>query len=535
MTAGVGRSGGPRGDRAWLAMVAVVFLAWHVPLMYATAPGLDEDWFGVPGITILRSGLPRIPYLPSRDPSSFCYRADVVLYALPPLSFYLQAAAHLALGIGIGPARMASAVEGLVAAYLVYALALRWFGDRRGAILAAASYVASRAFFFPATTARPDMAATAFGLLAVYWADRARIDGRARSSAAAGVSAGLALLCHPFAVVPATQAAIRALAGPAPIRRRFRDAATFAAAALAAFSLWGLLIARHPDLFRVQFGNNVLNRAGPGLGATFLSPGPVLAYQARQALGRVMPIQAGLYAIGLAWALARAWRPGSGREFLYHFAASALLLVLFEGRHPTLGYYAYPAAFASIGMGMAASDAARLGGDRAGRWRRAIPALVTVALLAAFLPGSGLRSLVSHARHRGDPAYDARSVARAITADVPRGSLAAVDGPFVMEFYLAGRPVVEAAINTAPFDFRDEPYEFAVLGRAWEGLAWPRVAGLEFIKSYGNRDDEFAPYARLYRRSPLGRSARPALGPPRLPRGVADRDGPGPSHAGTGR
>ena len=493
----------PGAGRAWLAFIAAAFLAWHVPLMYGTAPGLDEDWFGVPGITILRSGLPRIPYLPSRDPTSFCYRADIALYALPPLSFYLQAASHLALGDGIGAARMASAAEGLAAAWLVYALAFRWSGDRRGAVLASASYLASRACFFPATTARPDMAATAFGLLAISWTDLARLDGRARTWAAAGGSLGLALLCHPFAVVPATQAGIRALAGPGSIRRRIGRAAVLTAVALAVFSLWGLLILRHPDLFRTQFGNNVLHRAGPGLGATLRSPGPVLAYQARQALERFGPIQAGLHALGLAWALARAWRPGPAREFLYHFGASVALLVLFEGRHPTLGYYAYPAAFASIAVGLAASELMGIGSGRLGRWRPVAPALVGVGLLAALLPGSGLRPLVSHVRHRGDPAYDARSVARAIIADVPRGSLAAVDGAFAMEFYLAGRPVVEAAINAGPFDFRGEPYEFAVLGRAWKAEGVPPVVGLEFLKSYGVRDDEFAPYAELYRRSPL--------------------------------
>ena len=506
MTTDAGRPAGPRGDRWWLALLAAGFLAWHVPLMYSKPPGLDEDWFGVPGITILRSGLPRIPYLPSRDPTSFCYKADVVLFLLPPLSFYLQAGTHLALGDGIGPARMASTIEGLAAASLCYALAFRWSGDRRGSVLAAAAYVASRAFLFPATTARPDMAATAFGLLAVYWADRARLDDRARFPTASGVAAGLALLSHPFAVVAASQVGLRLLAKPGPIRRRLRDVAAFSALALAVFSLWGLLIARDPGLFRAQFGNNVLNRAGPGLGATLLSPWPVLAFQARQVLERLQPIQAGLYLLGLAWAIARARRPGVGREPLWHLAASVSLLVLFEGRHPTLGYYAYPAAFASIALGLASSDlAARLEGPRPGR-RRASSILVTAGLLAAFLPGAGLRALGSHFRHRGDPAFDARSVARAIMADIPRGALVAADAPFVMEFYLDGRPVVEATINTETFDFRRVPFEYAVLGRPWKEPGLPVIEGLELLKTYGDRGDLFSPFAELYRRArPAGR------------------------------
>ncbi|HEX8202879.1 MAG TPA: 4-amino-4-deoxy-L-arabinose transferase, partial [Isosphaeraceae bacterium] len=109
-------------DRTWLALMMAGFLAWHGPLMARVAPGQDEDFYAVPGITVLRSGVPRIPYIPSRDPRTIYYRADVALYTLPPLGFYLQAPVVAALGAGIAPARLASALAGLLAAYLVYAL-----------------------------------------------------------------------------------------------------------------------------------------------------------------------------------------------------------------------------------------------------------------------------------------------------------------------------------------------------------------------------------------------------------------------------
>ena len=139
--------------------MALLFLAWHVPLAYRTEAGLDEDWYGVPGITILRTGLPQIPYIPSRDPGSACFKADVILDALPPLAFYLQALVELVLGPGIGPARMTSVLAGLFAGYLVHDLATLWFGDRRVALAAVAFYLFVRPFYFPATTARPDMVA----------------------------------------------------------------------------------------------------------------------------------------------------------------------------------------------------------------------------------------------------------------------------------------------------------------------------------------------------------------------------------------
>ena len=489
-------------DGAWLAAVAVVFLLWRVPLMLATAPGLDEDWFGVTGMTILRSGVPRIPYLPARDPKSFCYGADILLFALPPLSFYLQALSHAVFGDGIGPARFASAVEGLAAAFLCYRLALRWSGDRRGSILAAAAYVASRAFLFPATTARPDMAATALGLLAVFWADRCRTDDGRRWTIASGLAAGLALLAHPFAVVPATQVGLRLLLASKPWRRRITEATLFSLAALATFSLWGLLIVRNPELFRIQFGNNVLNRAGPGVGATLLAPGSVLKFQAAQVVERVQPIQLGLYGLGLGWALIAARRSDGRRELLGQLVASVALLLLFEGRHPTLGYYAYPAAFASIAVGMAASDLATWAAStRMGRGGWATP-VIAVVLLLAFLPGAGFRALESRIRHRDDPAYDIRGLTRAILADIPRDALVAVDGPFVIEFYLDGRDALLAVPNTGPFDFRPLRYEYAVLGRLWEESTALRLDGLEFVRSYGHRDDPFSPYATLYRKGP---------------------------------
>src|SRR5438045_934910 len=116
-------------DRAWLALMMAIFLAWHLPLMVRTCPGQDEDFYGVSGSTILRSGLPQVPYIPSRDPRTIFYRADVALYIVPPLSFYLQALVHAALGEGIGPARLASTLAGLGAVYLVYDLCRIWSGD----------------------------------------------------------------------------------------------------------------------------------------------------------------------------------------------------------------------------------------------------------------------------------------------------------------------------------------------------------------------------------------------------------------------
>src|SRR5262249_53368827 len=154
----------------------------------------DEDWYAVPGITILRTGLPQIPYIPSRDPGSACFKADVILDALPPLAFYLQALVHVVLGIGLGPARMTAVVSGLFACALLYDLPTFWSGGRGVALTAPALSLVARAFSFPATTARPDMVAIACGLLALDAAVRHQRNPQRLTVLVAGAAAGLSLL-----------------------------------------------------------------------------------------------------------------------------------------------------------------------------------------------------------------------------------------------------------------------------------------------------------------------------------------------------
>jgi hypothetical protein len=490
------------------AFLATLFLAWHVPLMYRIGAGQDEDWYAVPGITILRTGLPQIPYIPARDPGSACFKADVILDTLPPLGFYLQAAVELVLGKGLGQARMASALAGLAACYLVYDLACTWFGDRRGALIAAAAYLLSRAFYFPATTARPDMAAVALGLLALRAVVRYRRSPRRVHAIVGGIAAGLSLLAHPFGIVPTTQAGLALLAGPGDLRARLRDASIFSIAALLIFSLWLPLISLHPDIFRAQFIDVVLNLAGHGLEKSALTPWSVLGYQLRQVHEHMQSIQAGLYASALAWAtLACRKMPGS-RDFAAHLWASWLLLFLFEGRHPTLGYYAYPAALTCIALGALASRAAgrleRASGGRPAWLAAATPWLVCGALLLAFLPGAGLRTLLVQLRHLNDPAYDAHALARAVMDDIPSRALTAVDEAYVLDFYLAGRPVLDATIHPFSYDVRTRPFEYIVFGRRGMKDFLPLMNDLILIRTYGDRSDPFAPYAELHRR------ARPA-------------------------
>ncbi|QDV34564.1 ArnT family glycosyltransferase [Tautonia plasticadhaerens] len=490
---------GGRADRSGLilALMMAGFLAWQVPLFYRIRAGQDEDFYGVPGMMILRSGLPTIPYLPARDPGSVFYRADEALYTLPPLGFYLEAAVHLVLGDGLGPARVSSAGAGMAAVALVWSLAGRWSGSARGALLAAASYVFCRAFLFPSTTARPDMAAIAFGLGAIWWTAR---DGRRwREVTLGGLCSGLSLLCHPIGLVPTAQVGLALLIGAGSWRRKLGKAGLFGLASLTAFGLWLPMIALHPDLFRIQFGGNVLGRAGPGLGRTLLGLPGVVAYQARQFLDHVGPIQAGLYGAGMTWASREALR-GDARmkRVAYHAASASMLLVLFMGRHHIRDYYGYPAALLGVTVGLGLDRAAGLLDGRLGR--RAASAVAAGALGLALVPGSGLRVLAAHLGHWDDPNYRVEVFADRILADIPPGALVAADGSLVLEFFERGHPVVEALVDPFFFDVRSQPFDYAVFGPVGLEQARPGIEGLELVRTYGDRADPFGHYAELYRR-----------------------------------
>jgi len=71
---------------AWLVLggVMIVFLIMRVPLMYRQPGGQDEEWFAVPGYTVAQEGVPRLPFVPSRDRQCVFYRADDAVFALPP-------------------------------------------------------------------------------------------------------------------------------------------------------------------------------------------------------------------------------------------------------------------------------------------------------------------------------------------------------------------------------------------------------------------------------------------------------------------
>ena len=79
--------------------------------MYRQPGGQDEDYYAVPGLMCLRTGIPSLPHVPALNQESVFFRADKAIFAEPPLYFYLQAVFYAVLPDVYGTARLATAVS----------------------------------------------------------------------------------------------------------------------------------------------------------------------------------------------------------------------------------------------------------------------------------------------------------------------------------------------------------------------------------------------------------------------------------------
>ena len=207
-------------SRIVLLIVIVVFLGFRLPPVLRQAGGPDEEWYAIPGLTIAREGVPRVPYSRATETGSVFLGAERLLFAMPPLSFYAQAPFFLIMPPTYATARLASLAAGCVAILLVYAIGRTLWDDQATALWGAGIYSACRLLYFPAMIARPDMLCGTLGLAAVWAMCRWSRERRRRWLALAGVLLGLAGLSHPFAIVFALQLGIWAAlaSGTVPAR-----------------------------------------------------------------------------------------------------------------------------------------------------------------------------------------------------------------------------------------------------------------------------------------------------------------------------
>lgn len=489
----------PRSSMLVLFGIGLAFLIVRVPIMYRQQAAQDEDYFAVPGWTILTDGVPRIPYLPSRNPEGAFYKADVALFALPPGYFYWQAAFYSALGPSTGTARLASGVAGLGGILLIYLLGRELLNDERKALWGAGLYSVSRVLYFPTLFARPDMLCGALGLGALLAACVWHRTQRRRALLTAGGLLGLGALAHPFAMIYAVQVGGWVLIASRSWRSRLTNAALLVGTSVAVFAAWLPLILAYPDLFRSQFFNNVLGQAGPGIGERLLLPWSLVTRHAERFWEHAGAWQAVLMTAGLLAATAIAFRhDATGRKAVVLLTWSAIyLLVALQGMHPTKGYWCYPGGL----MFLCTADAAIVLFERLRvrfPWPRLMPWAGGLLLMGVMLPGAGLRTWIAHVRHWNDVNYDSRRFTQRLLAETPAEGTYLVGPAYVFDFYLAGRETVLALDFPFFFEVRDVRYDYLIADPSAIRDRVPEAVDAEFLRAFGDPDDLFACYARFY-------------------------------------
>lgn len=484
-------------SRIVLLIVIALFLSFRLPPILRQAGGPDEEWYAIPGLTIAREGVPRVPYSRATETGSVFLGAERLLFAMPPLSFYAQAPFFLALPPTFATARLASLLAACLAILLVYAIGRTLWDDPATALWGAGIYSACRLLYFPAMLARPDMLCGTLGLAAVWAICRWSRDRQRRWLALAGVLLGLAGLSHPFAIVFALQLGIWTALAPGTSQARLLRPAGLAAVALATFSVWLILIVREPELFRQQFIGNIIGPAGPGLVSRLLFPWHDLAGHLPLVIERAGPLQAAFLATCMGVVTWLAWRWHDRVLGLVSALgwSSIYLLIASQGSHPLQGYWCYPVAFFALAAGWCI---VRCISECRRRTGTAIAVPLAGCLLAlVFLPGSGLRTTWACVRNWNKLEYNPHQFTRSILADLPADAQLTVGAEYALDAYGLNRRVLLGIRYYNYFDATKYDYDYAIMGRAGMKEGLDRAMNARIVRTFGNEADPFACYAVL--------------------------------------
>jgi hypothetical protein len=338
-----------------IAIAVVLFVALRLPMVLFSSGQMDEQWFAVPGYTVWKEGIPRIPYCPTRKRENFFENADRCLFALPPALHYVQAPFFGIFPAGYSAARLPSFFGGIIGLVVLGLLTRKIFHDTfiwgMGLILIAMS----RPMMFTAITARPDLLCSVCCWSAIacmwLWADRDSVErtGVGGELIAAGTLCGLGLLFHPFALVGCLQCGLWAICRRGGWKLRMLRGLAIAVPAALVLSLWLPLILRFPKEFESQFTSNVLERSGPGLMQRLLWPWASLWHHARyqweyhQAIQFVFLSAGGVLGL-ISLGLGKDSTPIVAK-YRYRIAilvvSSIYLTATIAGIHPTKGYWVY--------------------------------------------------------------------------------------------------------------------------------------------------------------------------------------------------
>jgi hypothetical protein len=303
--------------------------------------------------------------------------------------------------------------------------------------------------------------------------------------------------------------------------------------AVCVFALWLPLILMYPEVFEAQFFNNVLRSTKSSVWERAIRPMDAVDYHARLLWEHAGPTQLGLMFGGLIVAtfvdLRRGAR-GSPREANEAAPASPMrkrgnsegaplltcrvrvwpgaitlialawsgmyLLVVFQGLHPTKGYWLYPAAFCFLCVGRVLAGIVQAVPQ--GNLRRASAWGLVVVLIAAMAPGSGVRAWWTYVRHGTHPDYNRTLFVEQLLKELPPEAAYIVDPGYVFDFYLAGRETT-LGVNE-PFYFLAEgrAYDYYVASRYGLNNNIPHALGGRRIATYGRKDNLMANYAEIY-------------------------------------
>ncbi|MCH7988955.1 MAG: glycosyltransferase family 39 protein [Planctomycetes bacterium] len=502
---GIRRDISPYVGKWLLALICVVFLTLRVPVMYLQPGGQDEDCYAVPGWVILRTGIPQLPHVPSRDKRSVYFSADKGLYSEPPLYFYYQSLFYAMLPDLYGTARLASGIAGLVGLCLVFGISLRTGSRVWGAVWAAVLFSLSRWFFFPAMIARPDMLCAAFGLLAVLLMYRWTETRHDRWLFAVGVCLGLGGLTHPFAIIYAVQLAIW-VALVSSRWKRVLLPMLLAGVSIIVACVWLPLILQHPEIFRVQFRNQFLHEAGGSLFLRLLQPWESIHFHWFEPQGMIAHIglwQIVLTCVPLVLATASYVKHRDRPMFpicLLAWSSIYLTSVIVGPHHPVIGYWVYTAALMFVCTGRYVDLLVSHGWNFKPKVRFVIATGLSCAILLAMIPGAGLRTLYVHLQNWNDENYNAPLFAQKLIESLPEDALVVVDTQFVFDFLTHDRKTILAQTKPVYFDMTQFDYDYLILSRFGIDIDLAQNLPVVLERTHGKEDDIFACYCEVYRR-----------------------------------
>lgn len=486
----------------WVCFVAIVaaLLMIRGPVMWREPGEMDEDFYAVPGLVILSEGIPKLPHVPGRGEKSIFYHADTVLFAEPPLYFYLQSMFFAVLPPIYGTARLLSLCAGIVLLGLMWTLSRHWFNSMTAAAWATALFSMSRWFFLQVIRARPDVVCTAFGLAGIGMVCQWQKTQQRRWLIIAGLLIGAGGMVHPFAIVYAVQIGIWVIIGSRGWNRLLLPSLVVMAS-LAVVAAWLPLILAYPEIFQIQFHNQFLSAAPQNkysLTSRLLSPWESLVFHGDAMWHQIKPWQFVMAVGSLAVCTGLSMRFDRGLRTVCVLALSStyLLAAMVGTHHHVPGYWTYPASLMFICAGLLIQRGlawiARTGTP--GTW---LSWALTISILAAMVPQSRLGTTFVHLRNWNDVNYNGPAFARQIMADIDSKAICVVDAEFLLDFVAAKRNVIVANSNPI-YGVQLNPHDYFIASRYAMDTGLVEELSGRLVKTWGDIKNLYACVAMVY-------------------------------------